>query len=317
MQANGSLLRKDGSFTSNPDDPQIVGSALIGQNFSAPQYFHPRPSAAGNGYDATASGGTNLGPLSDKLINGVTATAPAPAPTTAAATDTAPATVASTGTAPASQAAASAPDTSPAAASAPATGPALASAPASAPATAPAIVETLSYDGVRLRAIHYAVDNNIAFKLYTLKLDDNGNTVSKTEVPIAKFEDKDGNLLDTALVDAFPHPQSDTPDKLPLIASDFATPIPADAVTASGSGLDPHISPDNAELQKARIAKARNISPEAVEKLINQYTDGPSLGIFGDPGVNVLRLNLALDQTAPMPATATATAPATAPATTQ
>ena len=274
VQANGSLLKKDGTFTT--DDSQAVGSALIGQNFSAPQYFHPRPSAAGSGYDGSLSGGSNLGPLSDKLINGVTATQPAPA-TQAATTD----------------------------ASQPA-GTQTASAPAS---TQP--VETLSYDGVRLRCIHYAVDNGIAFKLYTLKLDDNGNTLSKTEVPLSKFQDKDGNLIDTALVDAFPH-AGDPADKMPLIAADFATPIPPDAVTASGSGLDPHISPDNAALQKARIAKARNVSEPAVQKLIDQYTDQPNLGILGDPGVNVLRLNLALDQTAPMPAPATAAA---APAT--
>jgi potassium-transporting ATPase KdpC subunit len=77
--------------------------------------------------------------------------------------------------------------------------------------------------------------------------------------------------------------------------------IPGDAVTASGSGLDPHISPRNAEIQKGRVAKTRNISPELVQALIDQYTDGPSLGIFGDPGVNVLRLNLALDAKYPLP----------------
>jgi len=273
VQANGSLLKKDGSYTTN--DQEAVGSALIGQNFSAPQYFHPRPSAAGSGYDATSSGGTNLGPLSDKLINGATATAPAPA---APATDTAPA---------------------------------LATA-ASAPATAPASVENLAFDGVRLRVIHYAMDNGISFKLYTIKYDDKGGVASKTEVPVSKFQDKDGNLIDTALVDAFPHPQSDAADKAPLIAADFSTPIPADAVTASASGLDPHISPENAELQKNRIAKARNVSPDVVEKMIQQYTDGPSLGIFGEAGVNVLRLNLALDQAAPLPSAATAPASAQA-----
>src|SRR5579859_549787 len=69
-QANGSLVRKDGTFTTN--DQEAVGSALIGQNFTAVGYFHPRPSAAGNGYDGSSSGGTNLGPLSAKLINGTT-----------------------------------------------------------------------------------------------------------------------------------------------------------------------------------------------------------------------------------------------------
>jgi K+-transporting ATPase ATPase C chain len=70
---------------------------------------------------------------------------------------------------------------------------------------------------------------------------------------------------------------------------------PADAVTASGSGLDPHISVRNAELQLARVAKARNFSDDKVRELIKQYTDAPDLGILGEPGVNVLKLNLALD----------------------
>jgi K+-transporting ATPase ATPase C chain len=267
IQANGSLIAKDGSLTS--DDTKAVGSALIGQNFSPPGYFHTRPSAAGAGYDATSSGGSNLGPLSDKLINGVTqtpATQPATAPTTGQAS----------------------------------------TAPASQPA------ETLAFDGVRLRCIHYALDNGISFKLYTIKSD--GTRVA--EVPISKFEDSSGNLIDTAMVDAFPHPESDPADKMPVIAADFSTPIPGDAVTASGSGLDPHISPRNAQLQKPRVAKARNISEETVQKLIDQYTDQPGLGILGDPGVNVLRLNLALDQSAPIPAPASAPAsePASAPA---
>jgi K+-transporting ATPase ATPase C chain len=75
--------------------------------------------------------------------------------------------------------------------------------------------------------------------------------------------------------------------------------IPADAVTASASGLDPHISPANAELQIARVASARHISVDQTMALVKQFTDGPDLGIFGDPGVNVLRLNLALDSKFP------------------
>ena len=73
--------------------------------------------------------------------------------------------------------------------------------------------------------------------------------------------------------------------------------IPVDAVTTSGSGIDPHISPANAHLQAARIAKVRGLSPERVSQLIDQSTDGRWLGIFGEPAVNVLELNLALDQT--------------------
>lgn len=73
-------------------------------------------------------------------------------------------------------------------------------------------------------------------------------------------------------------------------------PVPADAVTASGSGLDPHISLRNAELQTARVARARNLSEDQVRSLVQSCTEGPGLGVLGDAGVNVLRLNLALEQ---------------------
>jgi len=74
--------------------------------------------------------------------------------------------------------------------------------------------------------------------------------------------------------------------------------VPADAVTSSASGLDPHISPANAAIQLPRIAKARSLDPAQVQALVEQYTDKPFLGIIGDPGVNVLKLNLALDDLA-------------------
>ena len=281
-QANGSLLTKDGKLTS--DDTQVIGSALIGQNFSLAGYFHPRPSAAGNGYDPTSSGGSNLGPLSDKLINGVTSTPtpPTTAPADASAATTAPAvtTVAAATTAVAT------------------TG----------PTTAPG--ETLSYDGIRLRTIHYAVDNGLSFKLYNEKPDG-----TRTEVPLKTYEDAQGNLNDIALVDAFPHPPADAVDRVVLVADNFTnadgTPaaIPADAVTASGSGLDPHISPANAKMQAARVAGERKVSIDVIKSLIEKNTDQPGFGFIGDPGVNVLRLNLALDAQYPLPA-----APATQPA---
>ncbi len=277
-QANGSLVKKDGSYTTK--DEEAVGSALLGQNFALAGYFHPRPSGAGAGYDPTSSGGSNLGPLSDKLINGATQTPPAPAtqPTTAPAV----------------------------AAAAPAT------APTTGPTTAPA--ETLAFDGVRLRTLHFASDNGLSFKLYSVKPDG-----TKTEVPLKQYQDGSGNLNDVALVDAFPHPESDAADRAVLVAGDFkradGTPveIPADAVTASGSGLDPHVSPDNAAFQAQRVADARKVPVDQVTALVAQYTDKPDLGILGDPGVNVLRLNLALDAKYPLPAPP-ATQPATQPA---
>ena len=72
--------------------------------------------------------------------------------------------------------------------------------------------------------------------------------------------------------------------------------IPVDAVTTSASGIDPHISPADARLQSARIAAERDLSPERVAELVDEHTDGRSLGLFGEPGVNVLELNLALDE---------------------
>jgi K+-transporting ATPase ATPase C chain len=259
-KANGSLVTKAGTPTDNVAD--AVGSAMLGQPFTNVSYFHPRPSAAGNsagasfsptgGYDPTSSGGTNYGPLSDELLNGLTLS---PTP----------------------------------------------------PATQP--VESLQYDGVRLRTIHYAVENHIAFSLFHeayVKHEDGSVTMKRLEqVPLSQFQNKDGSLNDVALVDAFPHPvlNADAPayTRIVLVADDFAVPIPADAVTASSSGLDPHITPANAELQKTRVAAARRISPEQVESLIMENTEGPDLGFLGEPGVNVLKLNLALDARYPVP----------------
>jgi potassium-transporting ATPase KdpC subunit len=159
-QADGSLLvDKSGA---------IRGSALLAQNFTGAQYFHPRPSAAGaNGYDPTSSSGSNLGPTSSNLVANITA-----------------------------------------------------------------------------NIATYRSDNNIA-----------------TNSPIYNM-------------------------------------IPADAVTASASGLDPHISPANAEIQIARVAKARGISEEKLRELVKQNTSGRDLGLFGEPRVNVMTLNFALDQLA-------------------
>ena len=165
-QANGSLIVENG---------KVIGSEIIGQGFAKPEFFHPRPSAAGNGYDAANSSGTNLGPTSDKLINGI--------------------------------------------------------------ADDPKTKADESYDGVKQLAEKYRKENGLA-------------------------------------TDAV---------------------LPADAVTRSASGLDPHISVRNAELQANRVATARKISVDKVRELIRANTDGSDLGLLGEPGVNVLTLNLALD----------------------
>jgi potassium-transporting ATPase KdpC subunit len=167
-QAKGSLLRNDKG--------EVIGSQLIGQSFTKPEYFHPRPSAAGAGYDAANSSGTNLGPTSDKLIHGIKDD----------------------------------------------------------PATQD-IDE--SYAGFRDLARAYREENG-----------------------------------------------------LPADAV-----IPADAATRSASGLDPHISPENTALQVDRVAKARAMAPDKLRTLVSQHTEERTLGVFGEPRVNVLRLNLALD----------------------
>lgn len=156
-QANGSLIEAGG---------RIVGSELIGQQFTRPEYFHPRPSAAGAGYDATASAGTNKGPTDRKLA-----------------------------------------------------------------------------------------DTLIAGAVAGVVRDDHAER---------------GH-------------------------------IPSDMVTASGSGLDPHISPANAELQVRRVAQARKADLETVRALVRRHTEGRQFGLLGEPRVNVLPLNLELDRVAPRP----------------
>ena len=154
-QANGSLITKDN---------HVIGSELIGQNFTKPEYFQPRPSAAGtDGYDPTASGGFNYGPTNQKLIDRVKASA----------------------------------------------------------------------------------------------------------------------------------------DKFHKENPDYHGPIPADLLTGSGSGLDPDISPASAQAQALRVAKARGIPADQLNQLVAQYTKSADLGLLGEPRVNVLKLNLALDQQYP------------------
>ena len=150
-RSDGSLIERDGT---------VVGSRLIGQSFSEESYFHPRPSAAGDGYDGASSSASNLGPTNEDLLS-----------------------------------------------------------------------------SIEERVAAYRELNAIP---------------SNAEVPV-------------------------------------------DAVTASGSGLDPHISPENARLQAPRVAEARGLPLEDVLDFVDDHTDDRSLGFLGEPGVNVLELNLALD----------------------
>src|SRR4029077_4356171 len=182
-QSAGSLVTVNG---------KVVGSSLIGQPFAKPEYFHPRPSAAGNGYDASSSGATNLGPTSAKLVHGTTKMDDKKN-------------------------------------------------------------EVVDFDGIDLRIVHYCLDNDIPYASST---------------PLDQFKDSHGDLDEVKLIKAF------NDDKTPLVFTPKA-PIPQDAVTASASGLDPHISPANAEIQAARVAKARGASGDQVKQLITQFTDRP------------------------------------------
>lgn len=209
-QANGSLIEQGG---------KVVGSALIGQNFTKAEYFHPRPSSAGSGYDAAASSGSNLGPTSAKLVRGTTKMDEKKN-------------------------------------------------------------EVVDFDGISLRTVHYCLENDIPYE---------------SSAPLDQFKDAKGNLDDVKLVKAF------NDDKAPLVFRAMK-PIPADAVTGSGSGLDPHISPASAQAQTARVAKARGMSPDEVRRLVEQRTEGRDWGSLGELRVNVLLLNLDLDKAHPVSA---------------
>jgi K+-transporting ATPase ATPase C chain len=207
-QANGSIVTVNG---------KVVGSALIGQSFSKPEYFHPRPSSAGNGYDATNSAGSNLGPTSAKLLHGTTKRDGQGK-------------------------------------------------------------EIVDFDGIEDRILHYCMDNDIPYSSST---------------PMDAFKDSQGNLDDVKLIKAFNDPKN------PLTFTPNVQ-IPADAVTGSASGLDPQISPANADLQAGRVARSRGVSPDQVQRLIAQARKRPDVGFIGEPRVNVLLLNVALDQHYPV-----------------
>lgn len=207
-KANGSLVTVNG---------KVVGSSRIGQPFSKAEYFHPRPSSAGGGYDAGASSGSNLGPTSAKLLRGTTR-------------------------------------------------------------MDEKNNEVADFDGVSLRVVHYALDNGILYE---------------SSAPLEQFKDDQGNLDDAKLIKAF------NDEKSPLTFKAMSA-IPADAVTASSSGLDPHISPANADMQAERVAKARGVGVDQVRELVRGHTERADLGFLGESRVNVLVLNLALDEKFPV-----------------
>src|SRR5262249_30639260 len=129
--------------------------------------------------------------------------------------------------------------------------------------------EVVDFDGVSLRLVHYCLENDIPYE---------------SSRPLDQFRDAKGNLDDVKLIKAF------NDEKSPLVFTAKA-PVPADAVTGSSSGLDPHISPANAQAQSARVAKARGVTPDQVVALVSDFTERPTLNILGEPRVNTLRLN--------------------------
>jgi hypothetical protein len=137
--------------------------------------------------------------------------------------------------------------------------------------------EVVDFDGVNLRVVRYCLENDIPYE---------------SSIPLDKFKNAEGTLDETQIVKAF------SDEKAPLIFK-ASLPIPADAVTASSSGLDPQISPANAEIQAGRIAKARGVSADQVKALIAANTRGADLGFLGESRVNVLMLNIALDEKFP------------------
>jgi K+-transporting ATPase ATPase C chain len=137
--------------------------------------------------------------------------------------------------------------------------------------------EIVDFDGIKTRIVHYCLDNALPYE---------------SSLPLDRFKDDKGHLDDVKLIKAF------NDDKAPLVFTP-RTPIPADAVTASASGLDPHVSPANARAQAARVAKVRRVPVERVLDVIARHTEGRTLGILGEPRVNVLELNLDLDRRLP------------------
>lgn len=248
----------DGSMIAGPGG-RTVGSALIGQTFAdskgnpLPQYFQPRPSNAGAGYDPTASGASNLGPAS------VLDTLPDPADPHATATLGLLSRVCQASN---------------------------------------AVGRLEGVDGRR----PYCTNDGVGAVLGVFH--SGGLTGPVTDVVSVNQECPARPFLASyqgVPVRCARYGEDDSRAVLTPIRGDAPEPpvVPSDAVTASGSGLDPDISPAYARLQAARVARARGISPAVVLGVVGRYTTGPALGVLGAPAVNVLRLNLALDEAYP------------------
>lgn len=249
-RANGSPLRNGSA---------IVGSALIGQSFTdpagrpVPRYFQSRPSAAGTGYDPTASGASNLGPenIVDKL--------PDPARSGDAGTPSLLTQVC---------------------------------------ARSDAVGKLEGVDGRR----PYCTADGVGAVLSVIHQAGPGTPVVKVvsvnqECPAVPFlASYDGVAVSCATYGSDYTSGQIVPVRGPGTAWP-ANPVPPDAVTASGSGLDPDISVAYADLQAPRVARARNLPLAAVQALIGRFTTGRTLGFIGEPAVNVLELNMALDRT--------------------
>ncbi|GAB3978043.1 potassium-transporting ATPase subunit C [Plantactinospora veratri] len=252
-RAEGSLVRDAGGT--------VVGSALIGQSFTdadgnpVPRYFQPRPSAAGDGYDPTATAASNLGPESveDRLpVPGAVDSEGNPDEGTQSLLTQVCARSRAVGELDGVDG----------------------RRPFCTPDGVGAVLRVFHRDGLT-GPVTRAVSVNQACPATPFVATFGGVPV-ECAVP---GQDYSGGLITPV--------RGDAPDR---------PAVPADAVTASGSGLDPHISPAYASIQVARVARERHTSPDQVRRLVDEHTDGRGLGFLGEPRVNVLELNLALDR---------------------
>ncbi|WP_194821556.1 potassium-transporting ATPase subunit C [Micromonospora sp. S-DT3-3-22] len=248
-KADGSLLTVDG---------RTVGSALIGQSFTdadgdpVPRYFQSRPSAAGDGYDPTASAASNLGP--ESVLDTLAAD---PQQSTRSLLSQVCARSRAVGLLDGVDG----------------------RRPYCTPDGVGAVLAVFRADGLTGRITRVVSVNQTAPATPFV--------ASWQGVPVELAEPGEdyraaGGLVTPVRGDAPEHPA-----------------VPADAVTASGSGLDPHISPAYAEIQVARVARERGADPAVVRRLVREHTTGRTLGFMGAPAVNVLELNLALDRNLP------------------